>query len=100
MSPPPFSKGGFSPNDGSGFFSWIAAHRLPIAQGCVDNRRFVCPLAKISFIILGFPHSCPRRRIRESLHSAQSATKSKQEKNKGSSHYFWIDHEDVFRKSP
>ncbi|MEK6348891.1 MAG: hypothetical protein V4764_15515 [Burkholderia sp.] len=28
MSPPPSSKGGFSPNDGSGFFSSIAPRRL------------------------------------------------------------------------
>jgi hypothetical protein len=100
MSPPPSSSGGFGPNDGSGFFSPIAGAVCRAADDSAGNRRFLWPLSEISFIILGFPHSCPRRRIRESLHSAQSATKSKQEKNKGSSHYFWIDHEDVFRKSP
>jgi hypothetical protein len=109
MSPPPSSKGGLSPNDGSGFFSpvrrrscrrgWLSTCPRALVRTARNGARYepisphrgvasrspretsISLTAPADFLYnSGFSAFMPAEKTRESLHSAQSATNPSRKK--------------------
>ncbi|CAM2175716.1 transposase [Paraburkholderia sacchari] len=71
------------------------------ARAFAIRRQKIWPQRIFSFIIVGFPHPCPREKNRESLRRRQRASPYKQDETvhmHRAQVIFWIDHEDFFRQ--